>query len=126
MSDKNSCSLETIAQNLGIEDTIELLEYALPRIAQRQKKIQESLLAEDWEAASKCAHQTISSVRLYGTEELEKLLRQAKQAGEDTADADIVTLQQELLAEFDHVSQTIREWLLHKCPVYLSQKYNSL
>ncbi len=112
MSDKNSCSLETIAQNLGIEDTIELLEYALPRIAQRQKKIQESLLAEDWEAASKCAHQTISSVRLYGTEELEKLLRQAKQAGEDTADADIVTLQQELLAEFDHVSQTIREWLL--------------
>ncbi len=100
-------SLEQLAQDLGIEDTIEVLEYALPRIVERQKKIQQHLQAKHWEKASICAHQTISSVSLYGSDELERLLNKIKDHNESRR----VELQEQLSKEFNNIIEAIQQWL---------------
>ena len=107
MNKNQNNSLEQLAQDLGIEDTIEVLEYALPRIFERQKKIQEHLQAKHWEKASSYAHQTISSVSLYGSNELERLLNKIKDHNENKRPE----LQEQLSREFNHITQTIQQWL---------------
>ncbi len=103
--------LNKLTQDLGIEDTIEVLEYALPRIFERQQKIQQYLQTKQWENASACAHQTISSIGLYGSDELEKLLNKIK----DRNESERIELQDQLSREFTHVTETIQQWLsLHK------------
>lgn len=104
-------SIERLTQNLGLKDTIEVLEYALPRVAEKQKKIQQHLQQKHWEKASLYAHKTISSVRLYGSAELERLLNKVQEHNE----SERIQLQQQLLKEFNHVIQTIQQWLtVHK------------
>jgi hypothetical protein len=102
-------SLSSIVSSLGVKDSIELLEYALPFIAHRDKKIQQCLTEKNWECATKYAHRTLSSVRLYGSKRLEMLLQQVKLAGDSTINTDI--LQKELSLEFKEVSQSIKQWL---------------
>ena len=109
MPDKNNLSLETVVRRLGVEDAIEFLEYALPRIIQRKKWLQEYLSTGDSEAASQCAYRTIGSVRLYGSTKLELLLEQVKLVS--NGDIDPVSLQRELSVEFDKAINAIREWL---------------
>lgn len=105
----NTNTLNALAGRLGLGDTIELLELALPLIAEREQEIRQSLLAGDWSEAARCAHKTMSSVRLYGTHKLELLLRQVQSAGQ--GQMDVPAFQQELSAEFVAVMQTISEWL---------------
>ena len=100
--------LDKLMQDLGIEDAIEVLEYALPRVFERQKKIQQHLQAKQWEEASAYAHQTISSIRLYGSDELERLLRKIKERNE----SERIELQGQLSREFTDVLQAIEQWLV--------------
>jgi hypothetical protein len=109
MPDKKDLSLETVVRRLGVEDSIEFLEYALPRIIQRKKWLQEYLSTGDWEAASQCAYRMIGSVRLYGSAKLELLLEQVKLVS--NGDIDPVSLQYELSVEFDKAINATREWL---------------
>lgn len=109
MPEKNNLSLEAVVRRLGKEDTIEFLEYTLPRIIQRKKGLQEYLSTGDWEAASQCAYRTIGSVRLYGSAKLELLLEQVKLVS--SGDVDPVSLQHELSVEFDKAIDATREWL---------------
>ncbi len=103
--------LDQLTQDLGIEDAVEVLEYALPRVFERQKKIQEHLQAKQWKEASAYAHQTMSSIRLYGSDELERLLNKIKDHNENER----IQLQDQLSQEFSLVIQTIQQWLsLHR------------
>jgi HPt (histidine-containing phosphotransfer) domain-containing protein len=97
-------SLEQLSQQLGVKDTIEVLEYALPRIIERQEKIHQHLQMKNWQAASKDAHQIISSVRLYGSDELEKLLKKVKDCQQIEAN--------QLSTAFNEVIQAIQQWLI--------------
>lgn len=101
--------------DMGLElvDRIELLEYALPRVIEREQELSTFLLAHDGEKAARCAHTALSAVRLYGSPKLEALLHQTLKLG-DTADineVDVLMLQQELSKEFTVVIDRIRSWL---------------
>lgn len=109
MINENLVALNKVAAELGLVDAIELFEFALPIVIERQQMLQNYLQAEDWVAAAQCAHKTISSVRFYSSERLEGLLRQAMQVR--TGEIDVAILQQALFAEFDAVISTVREWL---------------
>jgi HPt (histidine-containing phosphotransfer) domain-containing protein len=109
MTDNNHIALKNIIANLGIAEAIEMLEYALPRIVQRKNQLSQHIHAQDWEAAKQYAHQTISSVSLYGSESLETQLHRVKLLG--TTDIDPITFEQELSLAFDHVVQGVKEWL---------------
>lgn len=109
MMKENFVALDKVAAGIGVKDAIELFEFALPIVMERRQTLQNYLQTGDWVAAARYAHKTISSVRLYGSETLEVLLRQAMQV--DNGEIDVATLQQALLAEFDSVISTVREWL---------------
>lgn len=109
LDNNNNNNLSLVVENLGVEDAIELFEYALPRVLDRKSQIIKHMQSQNWDAARDDAHRAISSVRIYGTERLETLLRQVKMAS--TGEVDSQVLQQELSDEFDHVVQAIAGWL---------------
>lgn len=109
MTDRENNALDLVAANLGLEEAIEMFEYALPRVLLRKKEILEHMQSQNWEAACNDAHRAISSVRLYGTQRLEDLLRQVKSVS--TGEVDSQVLQQELSDEFDSVIKAISDWL---------------
>lgn len=102
-------AVNKLVGDLGVNDTYELLAFALPHITKRHEELQDALERGEWETAARCAHKTLSSVRLYGSERLEVLLYQVREAG--TGGMDVPALRQELSVEFLSVIQTIKEWL---------------
>lgn len=94
---------------VGDKDAIELFQFTLPIVIERQHALEQHLCAREWAAFKQCAHKSISSVRLYGSERLEMLLRQANDVDKD--EFDLLTYQQELSEEFEVVIGSIREWL---------------
>jgi len=86
---------------LGVTDTAELIQTALPIITERRETLSQFLLAQDFEGAAACAHKTLGSVRLYGTPSLESLLKQVKTL--DPAQNDLVKFQHQLHEEFSLV-----------------------
>lgn len=109
MSGSTEASLQTLQENLGIKDTIDLLVFALPRIRERQQALHQCLQARDWEAASRVAHQTLSSVRLYGSSQIEQLLQAVRQ--QDIGVISSASFQQSLVQEFESVTHTVKTWL---------------
>ncbi|CAA6828309.1 MAG: Unknown protein [uncultured Thiotrichaceae bacterium] len=109
MSNINNHSLDIVANNLGLEEAVEMFEYALPHISQRRDELRKHISISDWEAAGQCVHRTLSSVNLYGSDRLEELLLQVKLAS--TGEVEPSTLNQELSKEFDNVLQSIKQWL---------------
>jgi hypothetical protein len=75
MTELGSQSLNSLFDNLGIKDSIDLIIFALPHITERRNALKQFLVAGEWEAAARVAHKTLSSVRLYSSGELEKLLQ---------------------------------------------------
>lgn len=118
----NSClnAIRETEEDIGTDDTIELLTHALPFISERKNMINLALQENDMDRAALYAHKTLGSIRLYGTKKLEKLLTQLKshQVGND----DFQEFQAELASEFDDVSFAVKKWLSlnYKSPQVIS------
>ena len=109
----NANFLDSILDKLGMEDAIEVYEYALTKIPSKKSELKRYLLAEDWFSARQAAHRSLSSARLYGTDKLDELLNQVRLV--DTPEVDPVLLEKALSNEFDNVSEKLRQWInLHK------------
>lgn len=102
-------ALDNLLTNLGKKDTVELLEFALPRIVERKIALMQLLNANNWEAALQVAHKTLSSVRLYGSNQLEALLQQV--CRQDMAVVATPEFQATLESEFSGVITTLKQWL---------------
>lgn len=100
---------DVLLENLGERDAVELLAGILPLINERKIALQQYLHAEDWEAAARIAHKTISSVRLYGSAELETLLQQVRQ--QELVTIATPAFQAKLEATFSDTMQTLIDWL---------------
>lgn len=98
-----------LLNNLGEQDTLELLTVVLPLIKERKVLLQQHLQAGDWEVAAHLAHKTIGSVRLYGTADLESLLQQIRQ--QELSTIATSAFQARLDAVFSGIIQTLTGWL---------------
>ncbi|MEZ5451522.1 MAG: Hpt domain-containing protein [Thiothrix sp.] len=103
-------ALDALADDLGVDGAIHLLERIVPLIKQRQDQLQAALQNGDSTAASQHAHKMIGSVRTYGSAKLEAVLARIRATGEES-NANIADLQREFTAEFDAVAQGIQQWL---------------
>lgn len=101
--------LAKLEKNIGITDTVDLIQTALPILIERKATLGKLLLAEDLEGASACAHKTLGSVRLYGTDQLESLLTQVKELNPDQVD--LIDFQGQISEEFSMVIDDCIKWL---------------
>lgn len=104
-----NAALDELQQSIGLKDTIELLEFALPRIEKRCDELKRHLLAEDWDSAARVSHQTITSAHVYGSSRFEEKLQQIHQ--KNTTTIGTVSFQQHLTEECQEITQAIRAWL---------------
>ncbi len=102
-------AMGAVAMQIGEKETIELFQFALPIVIERQHALEQHLRAKEWAEFKQFAHKSIGSVRIYGSERLEVLLRQAHDIDNDGVD--LLAYQQELSKEFEAVIDGIREWL---------------
>lgn len=101
--------LAKLEKNLGVTDTVDLIRSALPIILERKETLSRLLLTQDIEGASACAHKTLGSVRLYGTDQLEHLLMRVKTL--DSKLDDLPGFQRQISEEFSRVIDSCTEWL---------------
>ena len=99
-------SMNKLCAEIGVAAATRVLVYALPRIQNLNHDLQAMLSAGEREAAAEYAHRGLSSVRAYGTEQLETLLREV-----NNEDADLQVLQDALAAEFRCVINSVEDWL---------------
>lgn len=109
MTDVSSEALDSLLENLGMKHTVDLVVFALPHISQRRDSLKQLLLTGSWEEAARVAHKTLSSVRLYGSNRLESLLRQVCQR--DIAVISTAAFQTTLDAEFSLTISMLEQWL---------------
>lgn len=102
-------ALEALLLRFGVIETIEMLEYAQPFLAQWEQQLREAMLSDDREKAANCAHKAISSVHLCGSPALEALLRRVKDGDNSMYSED---MQQILFAEFVAVRQSVDDWIV--------------
>ena len=76
----------------------------------RQEELGAALKQGDVITAKRCAHRTIGSVRLYGSDRLETMLFEIGNKSLDVINTE--AFQQELSAEFDSVISNVNTWLL--------------
>ena len=73
---QSSSSIDQLIENIGLEDSRDLLAKALPIIISRKHTLLKALEDNEITLASECAHQTSASIRLYGSSHLEELLQE--------------------------------------------------
>lgn len=96
-------------EDIGGRNSTDFLSQSLPMIIQRKDAIVKALAQKDTEDACQCANRTLSSIRLYGSDKLEMLLRQVHETSD--VDTDFPKLSSSINQEFDSVIQTLKEWL---------------
>jgi HPt (histidine-containing phosphotransfer) domain-containing protein len=101
--------LDMLAEEVGVKNTVGLLVFALPLIAERREALQHHLRVSDWQAASRIAHQTLGSVRMYGSSHMEYLLQQVRQQERDVIGS--IAFQQELDQAFEAAICELQQWL---------------
>lgn len=101
-------ALEALLLRFGVTETIEMLEYARPFVAQWEQQLREAMLSDDRETAANYAHKAISSVRLYGSPALERLLRRVKDGDSGMYSE---AMQHSLFAEFAAVRGAVDDWI---------------
>lgn len=104
-----SYSLDAVKHQLGAEEAIDMFEYALPRIDDRKNELLVGIVDKNWEAVGNSAHRIISSVRLYGTQKLERILR-AIQLSAKAGDVPSA-LKLGMLQEFEFVKARLKQWI---------------
>lgn len=110
----NSTALAELHGLLGLKDTIELLEVALPLIAQRSEELHQHLSSQDWDAAAKIAHRMLSSANLYSSKDFIKHLKLIHEKNIDVISTR--AFQQLLQDEFNSVHRSVAAWLDEKRP----------
>lgn len=110
MNNKSSKSaIEASVSAIGIDNARELLVKALPIIATRKSELLALLGSGDTSGAADSAHRTVSSIRLYGSDRLEKLLTEVKDQSYSTEN--LSKISEDISQEFDSVIATVNEWL---------------
>lgn len=106
VSEQSVTSIDRLCQQIGMERTVKVLQFSLPRIIEFENELRLALQHRDFTTAARCAHKAISSVRAYGTPQLEIQLRQVM-----NGQADRLHFADDLLAEFARVIGGIEAWL---------------
>lgn len=73
---KSSFSIDQLIENIGLEDSRNLLAKSLPIIIGRKRALLKALEDNEVSLVSEYPHKTSSSVRLYGSSHLEGLLQE--------------------------------------------------
>lgn len=102
-------SLQFLQRELGCKNTYELLAFSLPILQERKNALFESLQKQDWSRAANIAHQTCGSVRMYGSTQLETLLRVVSQR--NVSMASDYSFQRNLENEMNAMLAHIQRWL---------------
>ena len=109
MEYKITLALDTLIADLGEEEAVDFVRFALPRLNERRELLRTLLLQEDWKAAASLAHKTLSSVRVYDDGSLEAaLLTVERQAVAEISQA---AFQQDLQDTFKRVLAGVEAWL---------------
>lgn len=101
-------AIEQLQGKLGTAETIDMLTFALPLIIEREVSLRESLLSGYLQEATQHAHKTASSIRLYGSSELEALLKEVYSI---QSRQQALVLQPKLSEEFNRVIDEVEDWL---------------
>lgn len=104
-----STSIDRLIENIGSEESRELLVGALPVIIARKNAILNALEQNDNSAACVGAHKAAGSIRLYGSSRLEELLGEVMLLSANQAPR--ATLRSELNFEFDSAIHEIQNRL---------------
>lgn len=99
LNHQSSFSIDRLIENIGADESRDLLIESLPIIQSRKQAILSALVHGDIEAACVCAHKTTGSIRLYGSSRLEALLLEVTTLPVDQPPRS--NLQHELAVEFD-------------------------
>lgn len=106
---QSSMSIDKLIENIGLEESENLLAKALPIITTRKKAILDALNDNNLSLAGEYAHKTAGSIRLYGSGRLEALLRQVVSLSkEQSVPAELCS---ELTSEFDAAIDEIQQRL---------------
>ena len=105
-SEQEMTTINKLCDEIGPERAFRVLEFALPRIIEFDNDLKGFMLAGEQKAAAECAHRAVSSVRAYGTGQLETLLREISDGGND-----FDRLQPALSGEFAVVIDRVETWL---------------
>ena len=106
---QSSSSIDQLIENIGLEDSRDLLTKSLPIIIGRKRTLLKALEDNEISLASECAHQASSSIRLYGSGHLEGLLQEVISLS--LAQPVRHGLQGELEAEFNDAISEIKKRL---------------
>lgn len=109
MTNVVSENLDNLLGALGRKDAVEVLVFALPLIIERKNALGQLLQAGNWSTAGHVAHKIVSSVRMYGSTQLEALLQQVRQ--QEIAVISTAEFQATLDGEFSTVIHTLENWL---------------
>ena len=102
-------TLDTLIADLGEEETVGFVRFALPHLNERRELLHTLLGQGDWEVAALLAHKTLSSVRVYDDGSLEAaLLTIERQAVAEISQA---AFQQDLQDTFKRVLAGVEAWL---------------
>lgn len=101
-------AIKQLQGKLGTVETVDMLAFALPLIIEREASLRESLLSGYLQEAAQHAHKTISSIRLYGSSELEALLKEVYNI---QSHQQALELQPKLSKEFNRVISAVEDWL---------------
>lgn len=109
MEYKITLALDTLIADLGEEEAVDFVRFALPRLNERRELLNTLLGQGDWEVAALFAHKTLSSVRVYDDGSLEAaLLTVERQAVAEISQA---AFQQDLQDTFKRVLAGVEAWL---------------
>ena len=109
MEYKITLALDTLIADLGEEEAVDFVRFALPRLNERRELLHTLLGQGDWKAAASLAHKTLSSVRVYDDGSLEAaLLTIERQAVAEISQA---AFQQDLQDTFKRVLAGVEVWL---------------
>lgn len=109
LNHKSSSSIDRLIENIGADESNELLVEALPIIVARKSAILKALEQNDVKVACEYAHRTTGSIRLYGSSRLEDLLLEVASLSANQSQRS--GLQTELESEFNSVIHEVQERL---------------
>jgi hypothetical protein len=101
-------ALDGLVNDLGKEDAIAYIRFALPILAERRDVLLLLLAGENWVEAAALAHKTLSSVHAYDDGSLEVLLKHIEEQA--TTEINQPLFRQRLQEVFDSLLVVINDW----------------
>ncbi len=110
---QSETAIEHLVETIGLVDACELIRSTRHLMIERHSQLSTALQQNDVMTSKRCAHRTIGSIRLYGSQRLEELLFQV--GNKPLKEINTVAFQQELSAEFASAISTVNAWLELNC-----------